>query len=318
MYKKILILFLYSFILFKIYPNESWLEISGGNYSIVEEQNPNIRLIDEKMIINLYSGHYTVNISYTFFNEGNTVTLDVGFPEFSAHFPWKELDEIKDFRVHINGNFVKTEYIKSAPHVWNSNYTDVEAWYINKITFIENEELNCVVEYRGQHSPLGGRARFMEYLYGTAICWKNGIENFTIEVHNQSYDWIYKFETKFKDFTLRNENDVIIINATEIMPQIQDTFRIYYNYDESDWYSYDDTDRKLTADQLKLLSKSQLRIIRNLFYAKHGYIFNSKDLDEYFKKRWWYRPYHLFNENIFNEIEKINIQLILEEERRRN
>jgi hypothetical protein len=41
---------------------------------------------------------------------------------------------------------------------------------------------------------------------------------------------------------------------------------------------------------LNCLSKKELRIIRNTYYAREGYIFNSKDLQRFFKGQRWYRP----------------------------
>ncbi len=41
---------------------------------------------------------------------------------------------------------------------------------------------------------------------------------------------------------------------------------------------------------LEVFSRSDLRIIRNTLYAKHGYIFKRKDLTNFFSKTTWYKP----------------------------
>ena len=41
---------------------------------------------------------------------------------------------------------------------------------------------------------------------------------------------------------------------------------------------------------LEDLSKADLRIYRNLVYAGYGYVFQSKDLQEYFGSKDWYHP----------------------------
>lgn len=46
---------------------------------------------------------------------------------------------------------------------------------------------------------------------------------------------------------------------------------------------------ELTSDDLKDLSRKQLRIAKNEIYARNGYIFTSSDLSSYFNKKDWYK-----------------------------
>lgn len=55
-------------------------------------------------------------------------------------------------------------------------------------------------------------------------------------------------------------------------------------------------------------SKKDLRLLRNLFYAKHGYIFKSADLKEIFEKFDWYKPNSKFSENSLSNWEKNCLQ----------
>ena len=43
-------------------------------------------------------------------------------------------------------------------------------------------------------------------------------------------------------------------------------------------------------DEEKIFSKEDLRILRNTIYARYGYKFRSKDLNELFSKTDWYSP----------------------------
>ena len=52
------------------------------------------------------------------------------------------------------------------------------------------------------------------------------------------------------------------------------------------------------------------REMRNVIFAYHGYIFKSKDLNEMFSKEKWYKPNVQFDDKIFNEYEKKNIETI--------
>lgn len=65
---------------------------------------------------------------------------------------------------------------------------------------------------------------------------------------------------------------------------------------------------------LESLSKDELRLLRNTFYARYGYIFKSKDLFDYFSKNQWYHPRFKDVSNKLTAFEKYNIELIKEVE----
>ena len=73
-------------------------------------------------------------------------------------------------------------------------------------------------------------------------------------------------------------------------------------------------------DELQNLSKSQLRILRNAFYAREGYDFKSADLRELFSQFDWYKKtlerrkvYNMTNDDIYiSPADKERIDLILE------
>lgn len=69
--------------------------------------------------------------------------------------------------------------------------------------------------------------------------------------------------------------------------------------------------KALTDSDLAGFSKAQLRIMRNEIYARHGYIFKSKDLKDYFAKKDWYSgTVSDLNKIKLNKIEKQNVELI--------
>lgn len=76
---------------------------------------------------------------------------------------------------------------------------------------------------------------------------------------------------------------------------------------------------QLSKADLFSLSKKQLSILRNSFYAKYGYNFKNKDLRDYFEANCkaqgiTYKINPNFSESIFNEVERKNIELIKEME----
>lgn len=66
----------------------------------------------------------------------------------------------------------------------------------------------------------------------------------------------------------------------------------------------------LTNGELDGLTKEQLRLARNEIYARHGYIFSSQDLNEYFSGKTWYQPSSQFDDSQLTEVEKANINFI--------
>ena len=81
----------------------------------------------------------------------------------------------------------------------------------------------------------------------------------------------------------------------------------------------DSDSRKLTEDDLKGLSKDELRIARNEIYARHGRKFSDKKLQEHFNSMDWYFPIADpgdFDESLISEIERYNLDLITKYEKK--
>ena len=72
--------------------------------------------------------------------------------------------------------------------------------------------------------------------------------------------------------------------------------------------------RLLTESDLSGFNKSELRILRNSIYARHGYIFKSNDLKEYFSQFDWYMPTSSDVSSKLSTIEKKNVEFIKKHE----
>jgi serine/threonine protein kinase len=75
------------------------------------------------------------------------------------------------------------------------------------------------------------------------------------------------------------------------------------------WYPEAST-RQLTPADLSPLSKEQLKIMRNEIFARHGYIFQTQAMKEYFQATPWYYPQFDDVSHLLTPIEQYNIQLI--------
>lgn len=86
-----------------------------------------------------------------------------------------------------------------------------------------------------------------------------------------------------------------------------------FGFDEMSYFYFQDLGDKIIDKRFLLsMTKEQLRLFRNMFYAKHGYIFKDEYLRDYFNsiEGFEYKMNSKFSEVDFNEIEKKNIENI--------
>lgn len=68
-----------------------------------------------------------------------------------------------------------------------------------------------------------------------------------------------------------------------------------------------------TAEDFAAAPESVIRVAKNEIYARHGYIFNDWDMNNYFNGMDWYTPSidsAIFSDSVFNEYEKANLELL--------
>ncbi len=66
----------------------------------------------------------------------------------------------------------------------------------------------------------------------------------------------------------------------------------------------------LTPSDLSNLSKEDLKIMRNEIYARHGRIFQTDEMREYFSRQSWYRPQYINVDDLLSSLEKSNVVFI--------
>jgi hypothetical protein len=54
--------------------------------------------------------------------------------------------------------------------------------------------------------------------------------------------------------------------------------------------SSETSSRLIRPEELTSFSAQELRFLRNEIYARHGYVFNDPNLQNYFSSQPWYRP----------------------------
>jgi hypothetical protein len=68
--------------------------------------------------------------------------------------------------------------------------------------------------------------------------------------------------------------------------------------------------RSLTYADVAYKSAYELKLMRNEIFARHGYIFKSDDLRNYFNAQPWYRPMYTNVDGFLSALEKANISFI--------
>ncbi|MBQ4408781.1 MAG: YARHG domain-containing protein [Bacteroidales bacterium] len=103
------------------------------------------------------------------------------------------------------------------------------------------------------------------------------------------------------------------------------TFHRLYEINTADAYTGDDyerlwiaaSERELTYDDIADLSKKDLRILRNYFYARFNLRFKSQDLADFFSQYSWYKPLYddaKLVEPALTDIQKRNIKFLKDNE----
>jgi len=82
---------------------------------------------------------------------------------------------------------------------------------------------------------------------------------------------------------------------------------------ESDYWF----DRKyIDEDSLSDVTREDIMWARNEIYARHGYIFQNKDIQSAFEATDWYSPNPDYSDELLNEIERSNIDTLVSYERK--
>ncbi len=87
--------------------------------------------------------------------------------------------------------------------------------------------------------------------------------------------------------------------------------------DDSEYILPESSTRVYEAWELEGLSDHDLFVARNEIYARHGYIFETGELSEYFGSKSWYLTSDVFNEGALSEVERANVSTILSIEQAR-
>ena len=327
------------------FSNDAYLEVAGGNVTPIDSPfasaHSSITMKSEVIKIDLQKDYYHVHVNFDFYNEGETQTIKVGFPQW--HYGTSQKSDFRNFTSTSNNKITEYEIINDKETPANKNHL-IDKWYVREITFPSKQITKTSVDYDCDYG-VAGYNKSIEYLFGTGKTWKNPIGSQTIEITNnlisgkqtlvsnlesiiipdrvffeQSDKWI-KISSA-KDTQVTNDKEKIIITRKNVSPDFFDIF----SFAIENAFFLDDTgieevlkyiNKELDETQLKFFTKEQLCLLRNLIFAKHGQIFKSQDLNNWFKDAPWYKPTHNVELSELTELELKNLKAIQKEEAKR-
>ena len=146
-----------------------------------------------------------------------------------------------------------------------------------------------------------------DYAYYSLLYMADKINNTQIDLMNVSYATFIETPIDNISYSLEAEN-----KEENSVTSSQDQKEMLSG-DAEGFILPESSSRYLTMEDLEGLDKTKLRLARNEIYAKHGRKYETEDLNEYFSSQSWYHGYlsaEEFDDSVFNEYEKANLDLI--------
>ena len=329
----VLVLLLFSYMF--IYANDSIVTKGSESISINYDEN-NIFIQNEELNIYLFTDSYKVTIEYEYNNIGSDKQILLGFP-----IKYVYTSSEKEKKEYIN-KYTFTQFFNNQKIEVKEEYEDeskeqyhVEGihWIIREVDFKKGKNISKI-EYTGPYSRVGFEKQF-NYIIESASCWNNKIQRLSINIHNDnnvlidSNKWEIgsysscnfpeqaKISKNCFSFTFENIDPIKFkeINL-RIKPYNLNSNWIPFSDDANGW-GYNIYKVFQDENEIWLYTEEQIQLFVNCFYASKGYIFKNKKLEQYFKNKHFdlldtdYVPDKNFSESKFNEIEKENINFLL-------
>jgi len=269
-------------------------------------------------------------VEYVFYNPAEDFVAEVGFPiriKSQNVDLNQDRDYIKDFKTYVNSAEVGFRKITNPVIVTKSQPAYVlrtlEQWYIKTVMFRAYSETQVTVEYTSGYGSAGIPSRYATYYYGSGNTWKSGIEALNLFVQAPDDNIIGKLEAPFLKGNVGPQwidAETWKMSFVNLRPESDDEINISKTdigtLDYGDYFS--DDSRNVDYLNFSFLTKSQLALVRNGFYARLSYKFKSEYLAEFFKKNLFeYKPMYTNVDSSIGKNQRKIIELIRDEESRR-
>lgn len=122
--------------------------------------------------------------------------------------------------------------------------------------------------------------------------------------------------------TQQQETQPVTSESAKMQPPSEgNTYNNYYYYNTGytgsyensslDGYLWPTDSAYIEFADLSSYSRKQVAAIRNEIYARHGYVFKTREWSNYFNQRSWYTPNYSYTDDWLSDIERTNIETIV-------
>jgi hypothetical protein len=243
-----------------------------------------------------------------FFPENSTITIEVRYrlrtdlPSYNRSLIPNELEHIN----HWGGTTVfSVEIINDFIHRNNLEY-----FWIYNIIFRQFGDWNII----NTHEYLRSLQELETDLMRIQKPNSNTIKIEFTDYFMDNYQRSFFIRTKRWEYSTGNWPYIMLSQTLNGHLEPNSSWEINLNFiDErtGDLGAYTNiTQRELGIYEFIFLTRNQLRVMRNAFFARHGFAFQSHDLQNIFETLWRYQPNPNFHESMLTEIDRANIAII--------
>lgn len=197
-----------------------------------------IRMVSERVIVDLYKDSSVVECHFFMKNEGGKQPINIGFPEMNFHHfkPTNASDFSKSFVVEENGKQVRTidRYLpnmdlrtkrdKSLAE-YDMKYEE-QPWYLWGSVFDKGETKTIKVRYSLPFGQIKSGSRYFTYLLNTGSGWKGSIDSAEIVVNIKDFSTDLVWKTMPENHLVKDNQIKWVF--TNLEPTINDDIKIYY------------------------------------------------------------------------------------------
>jgi len=163
------------------YANDGVITGEGGTLHMMSGEHPAVRMVRERVQIDVYPGYYDVAADFFFYNEGDAVTVKMGFPEsgggdIDGRYYVKNTGFLK-FATTVDGKGVTARRTASTDKISG----DYDAYWVKEVSFTRGQRRHVRVMYRAKPGAISSGEHTVTYQF-TGGNWKGTVKESLLTV----------------------------------------------------------------------------------------------------------------------------------------
>ena len=320
MSKKKLFIIIFSIIFIKFLFSETKEEKDFRNYIETSIEFKNHVIENENNLTYLCSGKLSNELYFVNYNDSRLSKQGNDFLVITFYTDGKKIESFYSYQYdgNINKYLIET---KATSFFADFNYDEV----LEVLSYNSEEEIYCGIynlfDYQDFSSDLIKPSHtsqvnwtkdriskiVRDFDYYVQFCIVRQKRGILLKKYYYSDDDKYQFKYNFYYWSQSEQRYILDESVTQ--EQLQNA------YCPEDYFAYNGLkfsklDSKLIDADIKDLDKTQLRLMRNAVYARHGRTFKSVDLQSLWECYTWYKKNPNYSDSLLTDIDKYNIELI--------